>query len=135
MRRRRAGPAWGGRPAREPARVRRKARSTGGAPASRGPEILPRPGPSARAGAGPGGRGGRLVTHTVIHGGDSPREDQARWAADEAVRRYGDVAVCLAGYGAGGLAALRAAGHEAVNSVLAMAPCLEGRPRRTPLNR
>ncbi|WP_420079813.1 alpha/beta hydrolase [Streptomyces sp. JL4002] len=75
----------------------------------------------ARAGAAEG-----LVTHTVIHGGDSPREDQARWAADEAVRRYGDVAVCLAGYGAGGLAALRAAGHEAVNSVLAMAPCLEG---------
>ncbi|MEV7589132.1 alpha/beta hydrolase [Streptomyces sp. NPDC089922] len=75
----------------------------------------------ARAGAAEG-----LVTHTVIHGGDSPREDQARWAADEAVRRYGDVAVCLAGYGAGGLAALRAAGHEAVNSVLAMAPCLTG---------
>ncbi|MGW4508069.1 alpha/beta hydrolase [Streptomyces sp. NPDC004436] len=75
----------------------------------------------ARAGAAEG-----LVTHTVIHGGDSPREDQARWAADEAVRRYGDVAVCLAGYGAGGLAALRAAGHEAVNSVLAMAPCLAG---------
>ncbi|MFF0548069.1 alpha/beta hydrolase [Streptomyces sp. NPDC004311] len=75
----------------------------------------------ARAGAAEG-----LVTHTVIHGGGSPREDQARWAADEAVRRYGDVAVCLAGYGAGGLAALRAAGHEAVNSVLAMAPCLAG---------
>ncbi|MEU6312919.1 alpha/beta hydrolase [Streptomyces sp. NPDC047014] len=81
--------------------------------------------PLARALARAGGAEG-LVTHTVVHGGDSPREDQARWAADEVVRRYGDVAVCLAGYGAGGLAALRAAGHEAVTSVLAMAPCLAG---------
>lgn len=46
------------------------------------------------------------------------------WAADEVGRRYGDVPVCLAGYGMGGRAALRAAGHEAVNSVLAIAPWL-----------
>ncbi|MEU5161547.1 alpha/beta hydrolase [Streptomyces sp. NPDC020875] len=46
------------------------------------------------------------------------------WAADEVVRRYGDVPVCLAGLGLGGRAALRAAGHSAVASVLAMAPWL-----------
>ncbi|MGW7434811.1 alpha/beta hydrolase [Streptomyces sp. NPDC054849] len=79
--------------------------------------------PLARALARAGGTEG-LVAHTVVHGGGSSREEQAAWAADEAVRRYGDVPVCLAGYGAGGLAALRAAGHSAVNSVVAMAPCL-----------
>lgn len=79
--------------------------------------------PLARALARAGGTDG-LVTHTVIHGGGSSREEQAGWAADEAVRRYGDVPVCLVGYDAGGLAALRAAGHEAVNAVLAMSPCL-----------
>ncbi|MFE7094225.1 alpha/beta hydrolase [Streptomyces erythrochromogenes] len=77
--------------------------------------------PLARALARAGGADG-LVAHAVIHGGESPREEQARWAADEVVRRYGDVPVCLAGYDAGGLAALRAAGHGAVNSVLALAP-------------
>lgn len=72
----------------------------------------------ARAGAADG-----LVTHQVIHGGGT-REGDAEWAADEVVRRYGDVPVCLAGYDAGGRAALAAAGHEAVNSVLALAPSL-----------
>ncbi|MFE3944718.1 alpha/beta hydrolase [Streptomyces sp. NPDC059118] len=48
----------------------------------------------------------------------------AAWAVDEVVRRYGDVPVCLAGHGMGGRAALRAGGHPAVNSVLAMAPWL-----------
>ncbi|MFF3344393.1 alpha/beta hydrolase [Streptomyces sp. NPDC002779] len=48
----------------------------------------------------------------------------ANWAVEEAVRRYGDVPVCLAGFDMGGRAALRAAGHEAVNSVLAIAPWL-----------
>ncbi|WP_327737022.1 alpha/beta hydrolase [Streptomyces nojiriensis] len=84
------------------------------------------PGPMralARALARAGGAEG-LVTHLVVHGGNSAREDQAGWAADEAVRRYGDVPVCLAGYDAGGLAALRAAGHGAVNSVVVIAPCL-----------
>lgn len=73
----------------------------------------------ARAGGGQG-----LVAHTVVHARGASREEQARWAVDEAVRRYGDVPVCLAGYGAGGLAALRAAGHDAVNSVVSLAPCL-----------
>ncbi|MFF1411734.1 alpha/beta hydrolase [Streptomyces sp. NPDC058289] len=72
----------------------------------------------ARAGAADG-----LVTHQVIHGAGT-REGDAEWAADEVVRRYGDVPVCLAGYDAGGRAALAAAGHEAVNSVLALAPSL-----------
>ncbi len=49
--------------------------------------------------------------------------DAAR-AADEVVREYGDVPVCLVGHGLGGRAALRAAGHSAVSSVLAMAPWL-----------
>ncbi|MEU9255332.1 alpha/beta hydrolase [Streptomyces sp. NPDC048270] len=79
--------------------------------------------PLGRALARAGGTEG-LVAHTVIHGGGTSREEQAGWAADEAVRRYGDVPVCLAGYGAGGLAALRAAGHDAVNSVVSLSPCL-----------
>lgn len=87
----------------------------------------------ARALGRAGGAQG-LVTHQVLHG-SGPREDDAGWAADEAVRRYGDVPVCLAGYDAGGLAALRAAGHGAVNSVLALAPC-PGRPASAdPLSR
>lgn len=79
--------------------------------------------PLARALVRAGGADG-LVTHTVLHARGACREDDARWAADEVVRRYGDVPVCLAGYDAGGRAALRAAGHEAVNSVLALAPSL-----------
>lgn len=42
------------------------------------------------------------------------------------MRRYGDIPVCLAGHGMGGRAALRAGGHPAVTSVLAMAPWLPG---------
>ncbi|WP_327285056.1 MULTISPECIES: alpha/beta hydrolase [unclassified Streptomyces] len=79
--------------------------------------------PLARALARAGGADG-LVAHAVLHGRGACREDDARWAADEVLRRYGDVPVCLAGYDAGGRAALRAAGHEAVNSVLALAPSL-----------
>jgi hypothetical protein len=48
----------------------------------------------------------------------------AHWATDEVVRRYGDVPVCLTGVDMGGRAALHAGGHEAVNSVLALAPWL-----------
>ncbi|MFD5418683.1 alpha/beta hydrolase [Streptomyces sp. NPDC127069] len=70
-------------------------------------------------GGGAGGGGAPPGRH-----GPGDREAAARWAADEALRRYGDVPVCLAGYGAGGRAALRAAGHAAVNSVVALAPCL-----------
>ncbi|MFE4333044.1 MULTISPECIES: alpha/beta hydrolase family protein [unclassified Streptomyces] len=55
---------------------------------------------------------------------DAQLAADARWAVDEVVRRYGDVPVCLAGHGMGGRAALRAGGHAAVNSVLAMAPWL-----------
>ncbi|MFJ7201905.1 alpha/beta hydrolase [Streptomyces sp. NPDC098789] len=78
--------------------------------------------PLARALARGGGTQG-LVTHTVQHGADGRRE-AARWAVEEALRRYGDVPVCLVGYDAGGRAALAAAGHEAVNCVVALAPCL-----------
>ncbi|MET3983301.1 alpha/beta hydrolase [Streptomyces sp. PvR034] len=78
--------------------------------------------PLARALARGGGTQG-LVTHTVQHGADG-REEAARWAVEEALRRYGDVPVCLVGYDAGGRAALAAAGHEAVNCVVALAPCL-----------
>ncbi|MFD7220977.1 alpha/beta hydrolase [Streptomyces sp. NPDC059892] len=79
----------------------------------------------ARVGAAEG-----LVAHAVHYGGRGWNGARARlaadaeWAADEVVRRYGDVPVCLAGHGMGGRAALHAAGHRAVNSVLAMAPWL-----------
>jgi dienelactone hydrolase len=76
------------------------------------------------------GRGESLATHVVHYryrgwnGSEAHLARDAAWAADEAVRRYGDVPVCLAGIGMGGRAALRAGGHEAVTSVLALAPWL-----------
>ncbi|MDX3307864.1 prolyl oligopeptidase family serine peptidase [Streptomyces sp. NPDC054884] len=79
----------------------------------------------ARAGAAEG-----LAVHAVHYryrgwnGGEARLAADAAWAADEIVRRYGDVPVCLAGVDMGARAALHAAGHDAVNSVLAMAPWL-----------
>ncbi|WP_431986002.1 alpha/beta hydrolase [Streptomyces griseoflavus] len=76
------------------------------------------------------GRDRSLATHVVHYryrgwnGSEARLAHDAAWAADEAVRRYGDVPVCLAGLGMGGRAALRAGGHDAVNSVLALAPWL-----------
>jgi hypothetical protein len=76
------------------------------------------------------GRDEGLVTHVVHYryrgwnGSEANLARDAEWAADEVVRRYGDVPVCLAGVGMGGRAGLRAGGHEAVNSVLALAPWL-----------
>ncbi|MFI9581132.1 alpha/beta hydrolase [Streptomyces sp. NPDC052236] len=76
------------------------------------------------------GRADGLVVHPVHYryrgwnGPEAQPAADATWAADEVVRRYGDVPVCLAGHGMGGRAALRAAGHPAVNSVLALAPWL-----------
>lgn len=71
-----------------------------------------------------------LATYVVRYrrrGWNGPEADLARdasWAADESVRLHGDVPVCLAGTGMGARAALRAGGHEAVNTVLALAPWL-----------
>lgn len=76
------------------------------------------------------GRDDGLVVHSVRYrgrgwnGADARLAADATWAVEEVVRRYGDVPVCLAGHGMGGRAALRAAGHPAVNSVLALAPWL-----------
>ncbi|NGO13712.1 alpha/beta hydrolase [Streptomyces sp. HC44] len=76
------------------------------------------------------GRTDGLVTHVVHYrfrgwnGSEAHLAHDASWAADEVVRRYGDVPVCLAGVDMGGRAALHAAGHTAVNSVLALSPWL-----------
>ncbi|MFE9447154.1 alpha/beta hydrolase [Streptomyces sp. NPDC006739] len=76
------------------------------------------------------GRDEGLATHIVHYryrgwnGDAAPMAEDASWAADEIVRRYGDVPVCLVGLDMGGRAALRAAGHEAVNSVVAVGPWL-----------
>ncbi|MFF8915316.1 alpha/beta hydrolase family protein [Streptomyces sp. NPDC015032] len=76
------------------------------------------------------GREDGLAAHVVRYrcrgwnATDAQLAADARWAVDEVVRRYGDVPVCLAGHGMGGRAALRAGGHAAVGSVLAMAPWL-----------
>ncbi|MFY1677099.1 MULTISPECIES: alpha/beta hydrolase [unclassified Streptomyces] len=67
------------------------------------------------------------VVHYRCRGWNGPATQQARdaaQAADQAIRRYGDVPVCLLGHDMGGRAALRAAGHEAVGSVVAIAPWL-----------
>jgi predicted esterase len=76
------------------------------------------------------GREEGLAVHMVHYrfrgwnGSEAHLARDAAWAADEVVRRYGDVPVCLAGIDMGARAALHAAGHEAVNSVLALAPWL-----------
>ncbi|MEV7126743.1 alpha/beta hydrolase [Streptomyces sp. NPDC093260] len=76
------------------------------------------------------GRAEGLAAHVVHYryrGWNGSEEHLARdaaWAVDEVVRRYGDVPVCLAGVDMGGRAALRAGGHEAVSSVVAIAPWL-----------
>ncbi|MFF9057558.1 alpha/beta hydrolase family protein [Streptomyces sp. NPDC014882] len=76
------------------------------------------------------GREEGLAVHVVRYryrgwnGSEAQLAADASWAADEIVRRYGDVPVCLAGVDMGGRAALRAGGHEAVGSVLAVAPWL-----------
>lgn len=76
------------------------------------------------------GRGEGLVTHVVHYryrgwnGSEAHLAQDATWAADEIVRRYGDVAVCLVGVDMGGRAALHSAGHSAVNSALALSPWL-----------
>lgn len=71
-----------------------------------------------------------LATHVTYYryrgwnGNEAHLASDASWAVDEIVRRYGDVSVCLVGVGMGGRAALRASGHKAVNSVVAIAPWL-----------
>ncbi|MER6529241.1 prolyl oligopeptidase family serine peptidase [Streptomyces sp. NPDC001508] len=76
------------------------------------------------------GRGEGLAIHAVHYryrgwnGSEAHLAGDASWAVDEVVRRYGDVPVCLVGVGMGGRAALRAGGHEAVDSVVAIAPWL-----------
>ncbi|MFF6773754.1 alpha/beta hydrolase [Streptomyces sp. NPDC012637] len=76
------------------------------------------------------GRADGLVSHVVRYRGrgwngtDAQLAADARWAVSEAVRRYGDVPVCLVGRGMGGRAALAAGGHTAVAAVLALAPWL-----------
>ncbi|MEU0113070.1 alpha/beta hydrolase [Streptomyces bobili] len=76
------------------------------------------------------GREEGLAVHVVQYryrgwnGTEAHLAADASWAADEIVRLYGDVPVCLAGVDMGGRAALHAGGHEAVNSVLAVAPWL-----------
>ncbi|MFJ9864301.1 alpha/beta hydrolase [Streptomyces sp. NPDC101165] len=76
------------------------------------------------------GRAEGLAVHAVHYryrgwnGSEAHLAGDAEWAADEVVRRYGDVPVCLVGLDMGGRAALRAGGHEAVNSVVALAPWL-----------
>ncbi|MEU9111850.1 alpha/beta hydrolase [Streptomyces sp. NPDC048483] len=100
-----------------------------------GPTGVRRPSPIASLAVRPlavrlakAGRPEGLATHVLryrCHGWNGPSAHPARdaaWALDEVVRRYGDVPVCLVGTGMGARAALHAAGHPAVHSVLAIAP-------------
>ncbi|MEE1756203.1 alpha/beta hydrolase [Streptomyces sp. SP18CS02] len=127
-------------------RLGRSVGTSGAAPAVGGvvlvlpdgaPESARGPSPLARVAALPlarslvrAGRSEGLVAHVVHYrsrgwnGADARLAQDAGWAASEVVRRYGDVPVCLAGHGMGARAALRAAGHTAVDSVLALAPWL-----------
>ncbi|MDX3238047.1 alpha/beta hydrolase [Streptomyces sp. ME03-5709C] len=85
------------------------------------------------------GRGEGLAVHIVHYrfrgwnGGHAHPAEDARWAVDEVVRRYGDVPVSLVGMDMGGRAALRAAGHTAVNSAVAIGPWLPEAPEPEPV--
>ncbi|MCZ4099644.1 alpha/beta hydrolase [Streptomyces sp. SID13666] len=76
------------------------------------------------------GRADGLAAHVVHYryrgwnGGNAHPAEDAAWAVGEIVRRYGDVPVCLVGMDMGARAALHAAGHPAVNSVVALSPWL-----------
>lgn len=71
-----------------------------------------------------------LATHLVRYrfrgwnGAAAHPVADVEWAVEEVLRRYGDVAVSLVGTGMGARAALRAAGHPAVASVVALSPWL-----------
>ncbi|RAJ71706.1 hypothetical protein K378_00526 [Streptomyces sp. Amel2xB2] len=73
-----------------------------------------------------------LVAHVVHYryrgwnGEAAHPAGDAEWAVTEVVRRYGDVPVCLVGTDVGARAALRAAGHPMVASVLALSLWLPG---------
>ncbi|NJP42723.1 dienelactone hydrolase family protein [Actinacidiphila epipremni] len=67
------------------------------------------------------------------NGGHAHPAEDAEWAVGEAIRRYGDVPVCLVGMGMGARAALHAAGHPAVGSVAALSPWLPGGPEPEPV--
>ena len=80
-----------------------------------------------------------LAAHVVHYrfrgwnGGHAHPAQDAEWAVDETVRRYGDVPVCLVGMDMGARAALRAAGHPAVSSVVALAPWIPRGPEPEPV--
>lgn len=86
--------------------------------------------PLARALARSGAAHG-LLAHPVVHGAGA-REEDAEWAADEVVRRYGDVPVCLVGYDAGGRAVLRAGATRRSTRFSRSPPAWAGPPRRSP---
>ncbi|WP_236240282.1 alpha/beta hydrolase [Streptomyces sp. CC228A] len=100
----------------------------------RGPSLLAHAAlrPLGRSLVRAAGRDHGLVAHVVRYrgrgwnGADARLAADARWAVGEVARRHGDVPVCLVGHGMGGRAALRAADHAAVVSVLALAPWLPG---------
>lgn len=85
------------------------------------------------------GKTAGLASHTVHYrycgwnGDHAHPAGDAEWAADEVVRRYGDVPVCLVGMAMGARAALQTAGHRAVASVVALAPWLPVVPDPDPI--
>lgn len=95
--------------------------------------------PLARRMVRAAGRGEGLAVHVVHYrfrgwnGGDDHPAEDARWAVDEVVRRYGDVPVSLVGMDMGARAALRAAGHPAVTCAVAIAPWLPDAPEPDPV--
>jgi pimeloyl-ACP methyl ester carboxylesterase len=58
------------------------------------------------------------------NGADASPVIDARWALDQLAERFGDVPLGLVGHSMGGRAALRAAGHRGVESVVGLAPWL-----------
>jgi pimeloyl-ACP methyl ester carboxylesterase len=69
----------------------------------------------------------RLVVQRLLNSsrgwdaGHTPVDD-VRWALDRAEERFGELPVCLVGHSLGGRAAILAAEHPSVRSVVALAP-------------
>jgi dienelactone hydrolase len=75
------------------------------------------------AGRGSGLAVAQLRYRLVGYNDGDPVHD-VQWAVDRLAERFGPVPVCLLGHSMGGRASLRAAGHPAVGSVVALAPWL-----------
>ena len=105
-----------------------RARSTGRVPPWSPPAV--RMIPFARALVRAGGADGLVVARLRYrvrgwNGSDMSPVGDARWALDQLTTRFPNVPIGLVGHSMGGRAAMYVAGHDAVRSVVGLAPWIE----------